>query len=184
MVLGLQEPGLEGNWSISQSLIEIHWEKCCERTEEGTINWVKMIREGFSEVLYALGLKGPVESWTGTGGRKVFQPERRACETGLPTCWNDWNGADRREEWWDLQGRWGQVTMTLVCYVRELGLSFSGDPGNCEGVCVGFNSLTSPVWYSNLWFSDQIIWEAFHTIFLFFWRLCVCNHIEGSEMIR
>lgn len=35
--------------------------------------------------------------------------------------------------------------MTLECYVRELGLSFSGDPGDCEGVCVGFHSLTSHV---------------------------------------
>lgn len=35
-----------------------------------------MIREGFSEVLCALGLKGPVESWTGTGKKGISAREK------------------------------------------------------------------------------------------------------------
>lgn len=35
---------------------------------------------------------------------------------------------------WDLDGRWGQVLMTLTCYVKELELSPSRGPGTVQ-VC-------------------------------------------------
>lgn len=48
------------------------------------------------------------ERWTGRGGGRDFSRESTLCIWPL-TLWKHQSGADRKKEWWGLQGRRGQV---------------------------------------------------------------------------